>query len=84
MLGSARDKCPICSAPSCSCGGPSNIREHVGVTAMGGKLVKVPTGRPGVSIQMYEQEAAQRGLLPKKAEPVANKKRRPVLNKERP
>lgn len=79
-----KGKCPVCGAANCSCGGPSKIIESKGgVTVKGGRLVQVPLGRPGVSIQMYEQEAAQRGLLPKKAEPVANKKRSPVANKGR-
>ena len=76
-----KGKCPVCGAQGCSCGGPSKVREHKEYRVMGGKLVSIPTGRPGVSVQMYEAEAIAKGLLPKKAEPVHNKMRRPARNK---
>ena len=50
----------------------------------GGKLVKVPLKRPGVSIMMYEAEARAKGLLPpeeKKGTQAANKKRGVSPNK---
>jgi hypothetical protein len=49
---------------------------------MGGKLVNVPTGRKGVSVQMTEDEAIARGLMP--APPPAEKKQPPAPNKKRP
>jgi len=58
-------KCPICGAPNCACGGPSDV---VGVdirmakVMRGGKLVRIAMGR-GLSVQMYEEEARRRGLL---------------------
>ncbi len=60
------------------------IDERAEVAAVNGKLVQVPTGRPGVTMQLYEAEAIRRGLLPaKKAEPVQNKRRLPAKNKAR-
>lgn len=52
----------------------------------GGKLVRVPVpGKDNVLIQMYEDDARARGLLPpvppKKREPASNKMRGPVSNK---
>ena len=44
------------------------------------KMIRIPTGRPGVSIQITEAEAARLGYL-KKREPVQNKKRAPAKNK---
>lgn len=44
----------------------------------GGTLVRIPTGTPGLCVQMTEAEARERGLLP--PEP---KERRPLLNKLR-
>ncbi len=76
-------KCPICGAPHCTCGGPSNvIAVDQRVTAANhGPLTAYPLGR-GVSILLTAEAARARGLLPaKKLEPVANKKREPVQNK---
>jgi len=80
-----KGKCPICGAANCACGGPSNVMP-VDATArtLSGKLVKVPLpGRPGASVQIDEQEAIRLGLLPKKREPVRNKKRATAPNKGR-
>ena len=58
-------KCPICGAPNCACGGPSDV---VGVdirmvkAVRSEKLVRIAMGR-GLSVQMYEEEARRRGLL---------------------
>lgn len=48
-----------------------------------GKMVRVPTGKPGQFIQMPEDEAIKRGLLPAPTpEPAPqHKKRTPVRNK---
>ncbi len=80
-----KGKCPVCGAPSCSCGGPSKvIAVDERVTAAGqGPLAKYSLGR-GVSILLSEEMARARGFLPpKKQEPVLNKKRPAAPNKAR-
>lgn len=83
--GTAKGKCPVCGAPSCSCGGPSNVvpvDERV-TRSMKGKMVRIDVGR-GRGVQMYEDEARRRGLLQPEAKPerpARNKKRSPERNK---
>ncbi len=83
-------RCPVCGAANCSCGGPSNVRavECTEAAEMGGKLVRVPLGRPGLSMQITEAEARRLGYLPAEPEPKARpvprtKMRRPAQNKGR-
>jgi hypothetical protein len=84
-----RGKCPVCGAENCSCGGPSTVApvdERIKEAKVGGRLVSVPTGRPGVSVKVTEEEARRLGHLPaepapKARPPVPNKKRRPAENK---
>ncbi len=77
----------MCGAANCSCGGPTMVipvDERIKEAKVGGRLVSVPTGRPGVSVKVTEEEARRLGHLPaeNKARPVApNKKRRPAENK---
>lgn len=75
-------RCPICGAANCACGGPSNvIAVDERVTRAGrGPLRSYPIGR-GASIQLEDEMARARGFLPKKAEPVLNKKRVQAPNK---
>lgn len=50
----------------------------------GGKLVRIPTGTPGLCVQMTEAEARERGLLPpepKERTPLFNKIRKPTATK---
>ncbi len=80
-----KGKCPVCGTANCACGGPSTvIPVDERVTRAGtGALRTYPLGR-GVSIQLTDDMARARGLLPPKAaEPVLNKKRSPVSNKGR-
>jgi len=79
-------RCPVCGAANCTCGGPSNIvavDERMEVAMSKGKMVRIPLARPGASIQMYEEEARRRGLLPPKTT-AETKIRRPTRNKARP
>ncbi len=80
-----KGKCPVCGAANCACGGPSNVipvDERV-TRVGGGTLKRYDLGR-GVSIQLTEEAARARGLLPaKKEEPVLNKRRLPTQNKKR-
>ncbi len=84
-----KGRCPVCGAANCSCGGPSTVipvDERIKEAKVGGRLVSVPTGRPGVSVKITEEEARRLGYLPPepapKARPVAqNKKRRPAEHK---
>lgn len=79
-----KGKCVVCGAANCTCGGPSNVipvDERV-TRVGGGTLKRYDLGR-GVSIQLTEDMARARGLLPPKAaEPTLNKKRSPGSNKE--
>ncbi len=78
-----KGKCPVCGKANCACGGPSNvIPVDERVTRVGpGALKRYDLGR-GVSIQLTEDMARARGLLPPKAaEPTLNKKRTPTQNK---
>lgn len=78
-----KGKCPVCGKPNCACGGPSKVvpvDERV-TRAGSGPLRSYSLGR-GVSIQLTEEMARARGLLPPKAvEPTQNKKRTPGQNK---
>ena len=83
-----KGRCPVCGAVNCSCGGPSTVApvdERI-KEAKVERLVSVPTGRPGVSVKVTEEEARRLGYLPPepapKARPVArNKARRPAEHK---
>ena len=49
-----------------------------------GKLVRIPTGTPGLCVQMTVAEARERGLLPpepKERTPLFNKIRKPTATK---
>ena len=78
-------KCLICGVRNYSCGKSDKqivtLDERTEKIEMKGKLVRIPLGRPGVSIQMYEEEARRKGLLPRKDSPVQTKIRRPTYNK---
>lgn len=51
------------------------------VAKQGGKLVRIPIGRPGSFVLMDEDEARAKGLLPPLPEPAKAKK--PARNKMR-
>jgi hypothetical protein len=72
-------RCSVCGADRCGCGGPSKVvAVDERMTAAGkGPLRSYDLGR-GVSIQLTEDAARARGLLPPKApEPPKDKMRRP-------
>jgi len=68
-------RCPVCGADRCQCGGPSKViavDERI-TTAGKGALKMYSLGR-GVSIQLTDEAARARGLLPPKTpEPVPTK-----------
>lgn len=82
-----KGRCPVCGAASCSCGGPSDavgVDKRVVAVPLGGPLREYSTGRPGQTIQLNDEAARARGLLPpKKAEPEPVKKLPPAPNKKR-
>jgi hypothetical protein len=73
--GTLKGRCPVCGAADCACG-EANVTDASG----GGALRKYPLGR-GRWIQLTDEAARARGLLPKKREPVPNKKRVSAPNK---
>lgn len=63
-----------------------SVDERIKEAKVGGRLVSVPTGRPGVSVKVTEEEARRLGHLPaepapKARPPARNKARRPAENK---
>lgn len=85
-----RGKCPVCGAAGCTCGGPSAVAavDERMTLAGRGPLRSYPIGR-GVSIQLTDEEARRRGLLPAEPEPgprgiaPLDKMRRPPARKGR-
>ncbi len=72
-----RERCPICRAEDCTCGGPSDVvpvDERVVMASTQGPLLRFPVGR-GASIRLREETARRRGLLPPKPEEPERKRR---------
>ncbi len=78
-----KGKCPICGKANCACGGPSTVVPvDERVTRAGAGVLRTYSLGRGASIQLTDDMARARGLLPPKAaEPVLNKKRTPASNK---
>lgn len=82
-------RCPVCGAPNCSCKGAHESGDGVIITEaekVRGPMVQVEI-RPGLSIQMSEDQARKQGLLPAAPEPKERDKpqdkarRRPATKK---
>ena len=72
----AKGRCPICGAANCGCGTPSTsvpVDERIVTARPGGPLQKYEL-RPGLFVQLTEEDARRRGLL-KMQEEVPNKMR---------
>lgn len=85
-----RGRCPICGAPHCTCGGPTEVvavDQRMELAGNKGPLRRYELGR-GVSVQLTDEAARRAGLLERAGEergrqPTHNKMRRPGANKGR-